>query len=165
MRGAPPVSYPVGRSRKVDCLLGSLWAGGACCAVAAALHHADPLGWWTLLLALGVLWAGIAAWHIRWLQARTAELRFDGEHWSFVAGIMRHGAMAQAAIILDFQSLLLVRLAVSRRAARWVWLDRSVRPGHWQDLRRALYSRASSAGAGAGPGGVASVAGSKPQLP
>jgi toxin CptA len=44
--------------------------------------------------------------------------------------------------LLDTQSLLLVRLDEPTQRARWLWLERRARPERWQDLRRAIYSRA-----------------------
>jgi len=47
-------------------------------------------------------------------------------------------------VALDVQFSLLLYLAEANAARRWVWLDRSDMPERWQDLRRAVYSRAGS---------------------
>nr|WP_311732147.1 hypothetical protein [Variovorax paradoxus] len=132
------MSYPVGRSRSADRLLSIGWTCGACC-VAAACSRFDGADWRVGLLALSVVGAGAAAWRSALRRTASAKLSFDGRHWSLAgaAGVRAAGIK----VALDFQSLL-VCLTDARRARRWVWLDRSTLPERWQDLRRAVYSRA-----------------------
>jgi toxin CptA len=139
MHSAPSVSYPVGRSRSADRLLSIIWTCGACC-VAAACYRFDGADWRIGLLALSVVGVGAAAWRSALRCTASAELSFDGRHWSLAGPAGLRAARVKAA--LDFQSSLLVCLTDARRARRWVWLDRSARPERWQDLRRAVYSRA-----------------------
>ncbi|MBT2323219.1 hypothetical protein J7E62_12775 [Variovorax paradoxus] len=143
MHGAPSVSYPVGRSRKADRLLLMVWLCGACCA-AAACYQLDGADWRVGLLASSVIGAGAAAWWSTLRRTAPAELSFDGRQWSSVDP--DGSRAAEAEVVLDFQSSLLVCLTEARRARRWVWLDRSTRPERWHDLRRAVYSRAPLAG-------------------
>ena len=141
MHGAPSVSYPVGRSRNAERLLLIVWACGGFCAV-AAFYPFDRADWRTGLLALGVVGAGIGAWRSTLRRAVPAQLSFDGQHWSLAGPGSRGVQAAEAKIAFDFQSSLLVHLVESRRTQRWVWLDRRAMPERWQDLRRAVYSRA-----------------------
>ena len=73
-------------------------------------------------------------------------LHFDGLAWSLNgADPARSVRAGRAAVALDLQSLLLVRLTEPGRARRWIWLDQSTVPERWRDLRRALYARAPAA--------------------
>ena len=139
MHGAPSVSYPVGRSRIAGRLFLLFWLCGACCAAAAWLRLGSKADWRSGLLVVSVLVAGAAAWAGSQHRARPSVLSFDGLRWSIggVAGMQA----ADASVALDGQSWLLVRLALPRRAARWVWLERRAMPERWQDLRCAVYSR------------------------
>ena len=147
MHGAPSVNYPVGRSRSADRLLAIVWACGACCA-AAACHRLDGADWRGGLLALSVIGTGAAAWRNSLRRAASAELSFDGRHWSLEGAGLR---AAGVTVALDFQSSMLVCLAQAHRARHWVWLERGTLPERWQDLRRAVYSRAPLAGLIADP--------------
>ena len=139
MHDAPSVSYPVGRSRSADRLLSIVWTCGVCC-VAAACYRFDSADWRVGLLALSIIGAGAAAWRSTLRRTASVELSFDGRHWSLAGSSGLGAAGAKAA--LDFQSSLLVCLTDADRSRRWVWLDRSTLPERWQDLRRAVYSRA-----------------------
>jgi hypothetical protein len=143
MHDPPSVSYPVGRSRSADRLHSIIWTCGACCA-AAACYRLDGADWRAGVLALSVAAAGVAAWRSTLRRTASAELSFDGRHWSLAGSAGLRGAGVKVA--LDFQSSLLVCLTDAGRARRWVWLDRSTLPERWRDLRRAVYSRAPLAG-------------------
>ena len=43
-------------------------------------------------------------------------------------------------VIVDFQSLLLLRLENPAYAHLWLWAERHVLPERWLDLRRAVYA-------------------------
>ncbi|MDM0104764.1 hypothetical protein QTH97_07460 [Variovorax sp. J22R24] len=137
------MNYPVGRSRYAERLLLVLWALGVC-GVTVACVQAAGFDWRQGVLVLSAGVAGLAAWTGVLRYADPADLSFDGQHWS----ISGHAALrtARASVALDLQSLLLVRLSEPTRARRWVWVDRQAMPERWRDLRRALYSRAPSAG-------------------
>jgi toxin CptA len=143
MHSAPSVSYPVGRSRGAARILIAAWALGACCA-GVSCYFFDAPGWRQVLLVLSVLFSGGAA-ALALRSDGVAELRFDGRHWT-LAGAQAGRAVlaARAAVALDLQSLLLIRLAEPGRAVRWVWAEHSAMPERWRDLRRAVYSRAPS---------------------
>jgi len=144
MHSAPSVSYPVGRSRNAERLLLTLWVCGAASAVGIGARLEEP-GWRQVLLALAMGVTGVLAWRGGARRAGPAELDYDGQHWSLSGGASLRAAAVHVA--LDLQFLLLVHLAVDGRTRRWLWLDRQARPERWRDLRRAVYSRAPSAGA------------------
>lgn len=45
-------------------------------------------------------------------------------------------------VALDLQGCVLLRWRAGRGAVGWLWLDRASAPARWDDLRRAVYSRA-----------------------
>jgi hypothetical protein len=146
MHSAPAVSYPVERSRNAEHLLLALWFCGAASAVSIGARLGD-FGWRQALLALAMGVTSVLTWHCTARRAAPAELDYDGQHWS-ISG--RLGLRAAAIhVALDLQFLLLVHLVASGRTRRWIWLDRRAKPERWRDLRRAVYSRAPSAGVAA----------------
>lgn len=146
MHSAPSVSYPVGRSHGAARLLSALWIAGACCS-GAALYPFGHMAWRQVLLVSSVvLTATVARRTLGPVLA--ADLVFDGQDWS-LAGQDASKA-ARIAVLLDIQSLVLVRLDEPTKRARWLWLERRARPERWQDLRRAIYSRALSSSVTAG---------------
>jgi hypothetical protein len=144
MHSAPSVTYPVGRSRGATRILIALWALGACCA-GASCYLFDSAGWRQLLLVLSVAFAGVAAgFGLR--RDGAAVLHFDGLCWSLTGADKTRGVRAaKATVALDFQSLMLLRLAEPGRAGRWIWIEQRAMPERWRDVRRAVYSRAPSA--------------------
>ena len=143
MHSAPSVSYPVGRSRRAQHLLMLLWALGVGC-VTLACTGSGALDWRQAMLALSAVVAGVAAWTGLLRACPAGELRFDGHHWTITGGSALHSA--RAAVALDLQSLLLVRLEGPTGAARWIWCDREALPERWPELRRALHARAPATG-------------------
>lgn len=142
MHSAPSVTYPVGRSRLAARLLMVTWAAGAGCAGAAS-YQFDSVGWRQAVLAVSVV---VSAWAVLRMLRRAADeqLMFDGQHWS-LSRSGRPGA-ARATVVLDFQSLLLLRMDEPGRRTQWLWPARGSQPDLWRDLRRAVYSRAPPAG-------------------
>jgi toxin CptA len=137
MHSAPSVTYPVGRSSFAAAVLWVIWLLAAA-VTALWWAQARTPGWrvamaWLLLLATG-LGAGAA-----WRRSAAGTLHWDGEGWSWpTAG----GARAQALeVALDLQRWMLVRWN-GGRGAHWLWLERSRCAERWDDLRRAVYSRA-----------------------
>ena len=137
MHNAPSVTYPVGRSRFALGVVMLAWSAGA----AACL-----LWWWQVqpasarsgLVAAAVLAAG--SWSLRaWSRSAVGLLTWSGQGWNWTAGAQAEPGTPQVSI--DLQRWLLVRWS-GDGASRWFWLDRSASPAHWDDLRRAVYSRA-----------------------
>ena len=162
MHGAPSVSYPVGRSRMARRVLLVHWICGACC-TAAACWHLGKVDWRSGVLVLGLLGAGMAARASALRRTAPTLLNFDGLGWSMTgpAGLQA----GQARVALDTQSSLLVRLAGPRRTSCWIWLERHAMPERWQDLRRALYSRAVPAGQALASGRASASTGAHHSFP
>lgn len=137
MHSAPSVSYPVGRSRFAAALLLGAWLLGVAAVGLWSLQVRAP--GWQLGACLGVLLlTGLcAAWN--WLRAPQGVLSWDGQSWNCSAGVQAEEGVLEVG--LDLQSRLLLRWS-GAAASRWLWLERARRPERWEDLRRAVYSRA-----------------------
>lgn len=136
MHSAPSVSFPVGRSRMARRLLWSIWGLGAATLVAWCVQYSGA-PWRTALLAGAVALAARTVWRAPRLE-ESLRLQWNGLHWSCDDASRPCGA--NAAVHLDLQSLVLVRLHGAGRPALWLWLERSSCPERWLDLRRALYA-------------------------
>ncbi|MGH8831837.1 MAG: hypothetical protein ACREXV_12200, partial [Polaromonas sp.] len=136
---APPVVYPLGRSRFQGWLLLGLWLAGLLLVLLwfCVTRQSD----WRMVLALvAVLGAGVAA-RTGWNNAPAGQLAWDGEVWrwessSYQTGIAEH----ELSVVADFQHMLLLRLENHARARLWLWVERRALPERWLDLRRAVYS-------------------------
>ena len=140
MHDAPSVSYPVGRSRWAGALAAACWLAGL---AGTVLWSSQPqVAWWRLALAwTAVVVAGVIAWWA-WWRTSPGVLAWDGSGWTR----MPEGGGAAAGelqVALDFQHVLLVRWRAGG-ASRWLWLERAGGQ-RWDELRRAVYSRASPA--------------------
>ncbi len=150
MHNAPAVTYPVGRSPfagmllLVVCLLGAgalaLWMARSRTSIVVSAFAA---GCW--LVATGAAFLG-------WWRSSSGWLSWNGEHWLWAsagdrsAPALHSPALAdvqagELAASLDAQAVLLVRWRAPG-TVRWLWLERSRAPARWDDLRRAVYSRA-----------------------
>ena len=140
MHNAPSVTYPVGRSRFSAAVLSVLWSLGAVATALGGLQAPAPAWRWGAAAALLAL-AGLLA--VRsWRRQPCGLLAWDGQDWSWmVAGDLEAGV---PEVCLDLQRRMLVRW-VGDGAIRWLWLEQAGSPAHWDDLRRAVYSRARSA--------------------
>lgn len=137
MHDAPSVSYPVGRSRWAGALAAGLWLAGL---AGTLLWSAQPqVAPWRLGLAwTAVVVAGLAALRTWWLAPRGV-LAWDGSGWTWT----RDGGQAvtgELQVAVDFQRLLLVHWRAAGKRG-WFWLERGG-GGRWDELRRAVYSRA-----------------------
>lgn len=140
MHSAPSVSYPVGRSRLGYAILWTIWAAGACCASVWRYQNNSGGVRWAVVLAAFALASAALAWAL-WPRAPRV-LRWDGACWS-LSGVRPLG-MAQAAVGLDLQVALLLRVQEAGHATQWLWADRAAAPERWNALRRAVYCRAPS---------------------
>jgi hypothetical protein len=139
MHNAPAVSYPAGRSRLAGVGMFVAWLAGATgvafwglqvqvasSVIAAACAAAAAVG--------GAAWRG-------WLRSPVGTLAWDGESWTWSAGSKTQAGTPEVA--LDAQRLLLLRWSGAAGSVKWLWLERAGSPARWDDLRRAVYSRAS----------------------
>ena len=137
MHSAPSVSYPVGRSRFAAVLALLAWVLGAV-VIATWWSQSQSPGWrlwgaWAVLAAVGAFAV------TRCLRSAAGSLVWDGETWSWPgAGLVHTGTLEVA---LDFQRWLLLRCACGN-ATHWLWVERARLAERWDDLRRAVYSRA-----------------------
>lgn len=136
---APPVSYPLGRSRLQGQVLLGLWLVGMAAVTLWATSSAI-LGWRQILGGVGLAAAGAAAW-IGWKNSATGQLAWDGQHWRWDSRGYQTGTVHyQVVVALDFQSLLLLRVGNPAQASLWLWAERKACPPRWLDLRRAVFS-------------------------
>ena len=89
---------------------------------------------------IAVLLAGAAA-RTSWTRIPAGQLAWNGDIWrwesaGYQAGIAEH----EVSVVADFQRILLLRLENQAHASMWLWLEQSVLPERWLDLRRAVYS-------------------------
>ncbi len=139
LHNAPPVVYPLGRSRFLGWLLLALWLAGLL-VLLLWCYTIRQLDWRMALALVAVLGAGVVA-RTGWNNAPTGQLTWDGEVWrwessSYQTGIAEH----ELSVIADFQYVLLLRLENQARARLWLWVEQKFLPERWLDLRRAVYS-------------------------
>ena len=136
---APPVVYPLGRSRFLGGLLLGVWFAGM---VSALLwcSGSQASSWRLGLSGFSILAAGAAA-RAAWQRMPTGQLAWDGQFWQW-EGAAGEGGLAQGAVsvIMDIQHGLLLRLENQAGTQAWLWLEKKILPARWLDLRRAVYS-------------------------
>lgn len=136
MHSAPSVSYPVGRSRFALFLVVLAWLAGAAGIVAWRFQVRAPL-LQSLAVAGVVVVAGAVALR-GWIRSPTGTLSWDGAGWTWSAPAGPEPGSVQA--VLDIQRVMLLRWNAGR-ITRWLWLERTMQPSRWPDVRRAVYSR------------------------
>ena len=137
MHNAPAVTYPVGRS-SIQGMIGlALWLLGALSVAAWSMTSPEV---WRVAGAAG-LTVGVAMLSgVSWWRSRTGLLQWNADGWQLQLG--GHWGDGQPSVALDLQRCLVLRWRASRGTGNWLWLDRASAPAHWDDLRRAVYSRA-----------------------
>ena len=139
MHAAPSVTYPVGRSAFAGRTLALLLAIALATCVAWSVQA--PWGWRQVLAVAAVLGCGAIAF-LGWWRSATGVLRWDGVDWHWEEGAA--AAIGRPVIALDLQSRLLLHWQPEGGANRWLWLERKSDASHWDALRRAIYSSAST---------------------
>jgi len=140
LHNAPPVVYPLGRSRFLGTLLLGLWLCGLLLAVLWYFHGTRQLDWRLGLVATAALGAGVAA-HTGWRRSSAGRLAWDGDAWRWESpGYQAGVAEYELSVLADLQHYLLLRLENPARIRLWLWVERRVMPERWLDLRRAVYS-------------------------
>lgn len=140
MHTAPSVSYPVGRSRFALAALAALWLLALAAVAAWSLQVAAAP--WLRAAAFAVLAACALLAARGWLRSPQGTLAWDGAGWQWQQGDAAQPGHPELA--LDLQGRMLVRWLAEAGPARWLWLERNAAPPHWDALRRAVYSRAST---------------------
>jgi toxin CptA len=137
MHSAPSVSYPAGRSRFAAALLLLAWLLGGAVTALWWLQSQSP-GWRLIAACLVLAAAGaFAAWN--WWHSEAGMLAWGGETWSWSDGRGSHTGTIKVS--LDLQRCVLLRWT-SEIGSHWFWLERARSAERWDDLRRAVYSRA-----------------------
>jgi toxin CptA len=137
MHSAPSVSYPVGRSPFAGTLLLLIWLVGA---VAVGVWWSFvSVGSWRHVVAALTLCAGGAFAARQWWLTPDGVLAWNGETWNWEAPACTQDG--STAVALDLQRCMLLRW-VANGSVSWLWLERSRRSDRWDDVRRAVYSRA-----------------------
>ena len=151
--GAPPVSYPVGRTHRLGvwmavlCLLGvatALW-------VLYSLRALENLSLIATILIASALLSGAGCWWF-WRQQAPRLLRWDGARWQLEPDVGWSGDELSVQVRLDLQRMLLLRLEQSSpRRHLWLWAEQGRDAADWHLLRCALYSFSPSAAAALAP--------------
>ncbi len=116
-------------------LLGA-WLLGCLAAALWQFHRPAPLRLAAMLATLAAAGAW-AAWS--WWRTPSGTLTWDGQNWTWSA--RSEGDAASVEVALDLQRALLLRWNAGD-ASQWIWLHRNTLAERWDDLRRAVYSRA-----------------------
>lgn len=144
---APPVVYPLGRSRFQALLLAGLWAAG-CASIVLWLFSGQQAVWHVVLSVTAFSGAGLAAF-IGGKNTKAGQVVWDGQHWRWEVPVYQSGiAEHRVSVMADFQSLLLLRIQSDTQKSMCVWCERSAFPERWLDFRRALFSPGRHSGIG-----------------
>ena len=127
-------------------------------AVSAFLYHyqTHPEGlhfrWQEGLMVVSCLFAAVCVLHF-WRQLKCGSLAWDGLFWQSAVSSLDE-AQGQSSPItgiisvrFDGQRCLLIKFVpvLGGAHAQWLWLEQAFAPELWQDVRRAVYSRANEA--------------------
>jgi toxin CptA len=138
MHDAPSVTCPVGRSLWAGALLLALWLAGVLAALLWSTQ-APPAPWRFALVWTAVAVAGAFALG-HWWGAPAGMLAWDGAAWNW-RGRAAGDSLGQLRVSIDLQHAMLVRWH-DGNGRRWIWLERRRAGERWDDVRRAVYSRA-----------------------
>ncbi len=137
---APPVVYPVGRSRWAAGTMMLGWAAAIGVTLAwtwaAGPGDSTPAWGWASLVLAALAWV----WH--WRRAPSGQLSWDGQDWLWVSRAYPVGTpLASPQVVIDLQVLIVVRVSNSAGASLTLWLEAGQAPPLWLDLRRAIHDR------------------------
>ena len=136
---APPVVYPLERSRIRAAVLAGLWFAGML-SILFWLNASRSMDWRAFLAVIALVIAGVAALQ-GWKNSPTGQLVWDGQLWHWESQGYQTGVADQALfVIADFQRILIIRLENQARASMWLWVEQNAFPARWLDLRRAVYT-------------------------
>ena len=136
---APPVTYPLGRSRFQAQLLLMLWLTGAA-VIGYWMATAQAINWRHGVGATTVALAGALAWTF-WKNSPVGHLNWDSQAWHWESKGYPSGAAEQTVLVaLDCQMMMLLQIDNPAHARLWLWAEKRMCAERWLDLRRAVYS-------------------------
>ena len=146
VRRAPAVRYPLRRSAALGSALGLILLAGGGAGVAWAWQGAYSFT--VGVMAAACLWVLVAAaaFHF-WQRQWVGMLHWDGQAWALETTTPDGISWALSEppeVFLDLQTHVWLCATFVGRRRIWVWLERASQPERWLDLRRAVYSRATS---------------------
>lgn len=137
MHRAPAVSCLVTRSRWHLRVVIFLWLLGL--SMSLALVHGQSSWVLKAFVFAALLGAGLLSWR-GWQRSPAGCLRWDGQRWQWSG--LKDSGQCHLDVLLDFQSVLLVRLRGDASPPVWLWLEQPEPAGvQWRALRRALVGR------------------------
>ncbi|GAA6120204.1 hypothetical protein [Acidovorax sp. FG27] len=143
----PAVRCPVARSGLLGAALAAVVAAAAMVIVAWWFSGAPAGAPAPIVIGL-VLWSSTAALAtLAWLRSPRGAIEWDGAQWwwSAAGAALPVACQAPPTVHLDIQGFLLVS-ACPAGCRLWLALERRQAPQQWLAFRRAVYSRARSAG-------------------
>jgi hypothetical protein len=135
MHSAPAVGVSVVRSRWLLWVVISLSSLGLW-AVTALVFQAPFDASSILIFASWLVCTWVAL--VGWTRSATGLLQWDGQHWNW--SHKEQMLVCRAGILLDFQTMILVRLYPENGEHICLWLDGKAHAPKWIALRRALIS-------------------------
>ena len=95
---------------------------------------------WQHIVSIAVIVSCIFVAYLGWQNTPNHRLQWDGQSWTWPP--FQPDPIQSIHIAVDFQNLLVVRIAGQRRS-QWLWLERMGSAENWRALRRALVFAAS----------------------
>lgn len=143
MHHAPSVQYPVGRSRFMGRLVAGVWLLGAL-VVAMAWTSLAGVTAPALISAAWIVVGLLAARSVRGLPAGV--LAWDGTVWRWTVAHDPGIDLRAIQVAADLGPVLMLWAQTDHHSRPYfLCLERASQPRLWDDLRRAVYSRAATA--------------------
>lgn len=138
---APAVRVTLRKPPILALALTLLVAAGATAVLGWLLMGASSQLVFKALLGSG-LWLLAVLSVVRWWQALpVGALVWDGAQWALHENSNRELQLSKPESLLDLQThLLLTTRTFDGGRTLWFWLEREQMPGHWNALRRAVFS-------------------------
>ena len=133
MHRPPAVAWDVGALRWPWRLLSALAVGALLLWLDFSMHQQRPLVS-AALLALLLACVAVAAMGLR--RQPLGQLQWDGSHWHWSE--WSEHPLTDLVCVLDWQSVMLLRLQAEGGARRWLWLEARRPSAQWLALRRAV---------------------------
>ena len=139
LHNAPPVTYPLGRSRFLGSVLALAWL--TTLGLTGLWQLGSPLG--DLFPLLSFILLLVSGWTLTqgWLRSPAGRLAWDGQFWRWESENYQGSSVLQApVVVIDVQFGMLLRLQNQAGASWWLWAEKVRRQTLWQDLRRAVHA-------------------------